>query len=224
MNAQRIARSAFKMHHTREVSIQPKGRCVMKFSLFASLGLMLLLAGCNNNVARNPLTGEREAPLVAERNRLSELPPAPGTAPRVVADGGEVVIGPKVAVETAASYHGGLDPYMRYDTTTERTIRGPILGLERVPLTGDRTGLFVKINDGGEFPLIYVGPEEWLFTHDITPSMTEQIFATGSRVVVGDQIVILARKVLHDGVEIDLRDRDGNPRWTEPVTTERATE
>jgi hypothetical protein len=106
---------------------------------------------------------------------------------------------------------------MRYDRTTEVTIRGPIVGLMRVALAGDRTGLFVRVSTQGELPYAYLGPEEWLFFHDIRPGMTQEIFITGSRAELNGQIVMIARKIILNGLEVSLRDANGNTYWTEPA-------
>jgi hypothetical protein len=172
-----------------------------------------VLAGCRDRFAER-----RE---LERRPRVAELSPSAGTAPRDVRDGGSAIYESRAGIEVLATTSPGFDPYMRYDPTTVGTVRGPILGFERVPLVGDRTGLFVRINEGGDFPYIYLGPEEWLFSRDVTPDMTEQILATGSRVVRDGRIVIMARKIVLDGRELDLRDREGNPYWTEPVVVER---
>ena len=146
-----------------------------------------------------------------------ELAPAPGTAPRDVQDGGIVTERPKMGIQTAANSVLLFDPNMRFDRTTEITVRGSIVGRMRVPLVGDRTGLFVRVDVGGEIPYVYLGPEEWLFFHDIRPGMTEPILVTGSRAELNGQIVIMARKIILHSVEVHLRDPDGNPYWTEPV-------
>jgi hypothetical protein len=107
----------------------------------------------------------------------------------------------------------GFEPYLEYNKATEITVHGAINGFARVPLTDNRTGLFVRINAGGDFPYIYLGPEQWLFFNGIDPKMTNTILAVGSR--VGN--VIMARKLVWNGYEYELRNEDGVPFWTEPA-------
>jgi hypothetical protein len=180
-------------------------------------GLVLagLVAGCRD-LAAPPTRRATTRPVV-------ELAPAPGSAPQEVLDGGNVVSPPPPAGVTLAINAVTLfDPSMRYDRTTELTVRGDIVGLVRTTLIGDRTGLFVRMNTGGEVPLVYLGPEEWLFTHSIRPSVTEAIMVTGSRADLNGRIVIIARRIVWKGAEIHLRDAEGRPYWSEPMLRPKA--
>lgn len=191
----------------------------MRASLSIGCCALALSAGCRD-MAEPPMSRDVNGgpPMRRLATRpVVELAPVPGSAPRAVGDGGVVLEPPKIGIETAANSIPLFDPYMRYDRTTEVTIRGPIVGLMRVPLVGDRTGLFVRVSTVGELPYAYLGPEEWLFFHDIRPGITQEVFVTGSRADFNGQIVMMARKIILNGVEVSLRDANGNPYWTEPV-------
>lgn len=191
----------------------------MKRTLATVVALLGLAAGCRDFAA----PPQRR---LAGRPPVLELAPARGTAPRNVQDGDRVIRDrrEKVGVITAASSDGlaMFHPNMRYDPTTEVTIRGPIVGYRRIPLSGDRTGLFLRVSAGGEVSHVYLGPEEWLVLHDIYPDMTKQVLVTGSRAELGEQIVIMARKIVLNGADYHLRNQAGHPYWTEPIVRERA--
>jgi hypothetical protein len=151
-----------------------------------------------SRVARVSVPPLREAPPISTRRaEVRELPPMMNRPSGIITS------------QTEAS----LDPYIVYSKSSEITIHGPINGFARVPLAGDRTGLFVRIDAGGEFPYIYLGPEQWLFANSINPQMTNQILAIGSR----SGRVVLARRIILGGYEIDLRDANGSPYWDEPM-------
>jgi hypothetical protein len=184
-----------------------------------ALGCVVVFAAGCRDMAEPPTARDAgRAPVVRRvpRREAVELAPSPGSAPRGVQDN-SIIEEPKVGIELAANAIPLFDPHMRYDKTTEVTISGPIVALIHTPLAGDRTGLFVKISAGGETPVVYMGPEEWLFFHDIRPAMTHQLFVTGSRAEMNGQMVIMARKIILNGLEVHLRDANGNPFWTEPI-------
>jgi len=191
----------------------------MRAALSIVCGVLVFSAGCRD-MFEPPMSRDINGGPPMRRlgtRSVVELAPQPGSAPSAVGDGGLVLEPPKIGIETAANAIPLFDPYMRYDRTTEVTIRGPIVSLMRVPLAGDRTGLFVRVSTQGELAYAYLGPEEWLFFHDIRPGMTQEIFITGSRAELNGQIVMIARKIILNGVEVSLRDANGNPYWTEPV-------
>jgi hypothetical protein len=186
----------------------------MKRSHFLLLPLcaVVALAGCGptnrapvrrvavpSRVARVSTPPLREAPPISTRRaEVRELPPTMNRPSGIITSQTEV----------------SLDPFILYSKSSEVTIHGPINGLARVPLAGDRTGLFVRIDAGGDFPYIYLGPEQWLFANSIDPKMTNNILAVGSR----SGRVILARKIILGGYEYDLRTVNGSPYWDEPIT------
>lgn len=106
------------------------------------------------------------------------------------------------------------DPYtIQYNPSTLITLRGPVLGLRRIALSADRTGLFVRVPSGGELPWAYLGPEDWLIDRGVTPGMTESITVTGSLVTSNGQPMMIAREVSSGGLRVQLRDAWGTPNW-----------
>jgi len=205
----------------------------LAMSLFA---VVLLLASCSREAATpvesvdassavaanapvttapvvvDPDTGVAITGVPAGEVPMTKAPRHPiATAPRVPV--GELPPIDDPAPATRRESRSGLDPYLEYNKATEITVHGAINGFSRVPLTDSRTGLFVRINAGGAFPYIYLGPEQWLFFNGIDPKMTNTILAEGSR--VGN--VIMARKLVWNGYEYELRNADGVPFWTEPA-------
>jgi hypothetical protein len=184
----------------------------MKRSLISLiLCALATLAGCSpythapvRRVATVPRTARvsvpplREAPPISTRRvEVRELPAMMNRPSGIVTS------------QTVAS----LDPYIVYSKSSEITVHGPINGFARIPLVGDRTGLFARIDAGGEFPYIYLGPEQWLLANSIDPKLSSQILVVGSR----SGRVVLARRITLGGYEYDLRDVNGNPYWDEPI-------
>lgn len=183
---------------------------------------VLALTGCNEPIA-NPVDAANEFDRQMEANDNVVVPPATPVSPS--ARVGEAVPGSRSqpgAVRTAAALRPA-DPYTDlYDRNTVMTFRGPVLGLRRIPLANDKTGLFIEVKQGGEIPPVYLGPQDWLFDHQITPAITNEVVVTGSVVQADGAQMMIAREITLRDVHLELRDEAGQPRWPIPAADETA--
>ena len=145
---------------------------------------------------------------------LRGAPPVPGEVP---ATAPVVVETPIITPEVVKARPN--DPYTAdYRPASVVTIRGPVVGFKRIALSHDRTGLFARVNVGGEFPDIYLGPEEWLIDHHFLPEITSTISATGSMVATANgPHMLIAREATMGDVRVPIRDEEGTPLYPVPV-------
>lgn len=121
---------------------------------------------------------------------------------------------PKGPIITAASGQADrLD--LRYDRSTEMTIRGPVLGKKFIRLDEDSTAEIVELQPGGDFIDVMLGTTKFMYHHDIELGIADQIMVTGSRITVNDRPMLLAREVTFGSSVYRLRYEDGWPRWVE---------
>ena len=167
-------------------------------------------ARLKNELGRNdilPPSANRPVPLRGAPLAPGEAPP---TAPVVINT-------PTVAPGVVQARP--VDPYTAdYKPGSVVTIRGPVVGFKRIPLSHDRTGLFARVSVGGEFPDVYLGPESWLVDHHFLPEITSIISATGSMVSTADgPQMLIAREAALGDARVAIRDEDGTPLYPVPV-------
>ena len=145
---------------------------------------------------------------------LRGAPALPGEAPATA----PVVVEKPITTPEVISVRPN-DPYTAdYRPASVMTIRGPVVGFKRIPLSHDRTGLFVRLSVGGEFPDVYLGPEPWLIDHHFLPEVTSMITATGSMVSTANgPHMLIAREASMGDVRVAIRDESGAPLYPVPV-------
>jgi hypothetical protein len=209
-------------------------------SLLALVGVLWpVAAGCNRRLDLDQITAVREE-LASEREAAREAlahepvvrqPAAPVAVPaNVVAPQAAVppetapaAAAPPVAVAepnaivTAASPAGDLD--LRYDPSTEITIRDVVLGKHYVKLDDDHTGVVVRLQPGGNFIDVLVGTTQFLFKDDVDIEIAMPLMVTGSRIMVNGKPMLLAKTLFLRNREIRLRDDDNYPLWREHKET-----
>jgi hypothetical protein len=174
----------------------------MQWRLWLASGIfpaVLLATGC----------GRRPAP---------SLKPAPPQNAPVIS---QEPVPPKGPIEAARP----VDPYtLEYNPATEITVRGNILGIRRIPLSDDRTGLMIRVHAGGGLPWVYLGPEPWVSEHCGSLAMTQTVGVTGSIIEENSQPLLVARTIETAEGRVQLRDDLGTPHWTLPFAVSASTE
>lgn len=189
---------------------------------------LLVFAGCyNERIARPVDNSERVSafndPFTYE-TRQNDQVPAIVNKPPVITRGSAsvgpdvVANGPIVVAATGPSTRP-IDPYtIDYRPSSVVTMRGPIVGFRRMSLSHDRTGLFAKIQVGGEFPEAYLGPEAWLIDQGLALEIANPIEVTGSRVeTVNGSILIIARDAAWRNTAVAIRNAQGAPLFPIPT-------
>jgi hypothetical protein len=197
----------------------PRNLCLL---LILGVGL----AGCDGRRVVTPTSpaAQFEEQLAANRGDLPAYVNNPPDVSRSAVMGRRPA--PRIEVEpsaikTAASLRPN-DPLTEdYSQASVITVSGPVVGYQYMPLSHDRTGLFVKVKVGGEFPMVYLGPQGWLTQKDFDPQITHMIEVTGSRVRSTDgQDVIIAREAVWSDRTLAIRETDGTPLYPVPTTSE----
>jgi hypothetical protein len=118
-----------------------------------------------------------------------------------------------------------IDPYtLEYDPAKEVTVRGDILGIRRIPLSDDRSGLLIRVHAGGGLPWVYLGPDIWVSDRCGPLTMSQPVGVTGSMIEENGQPLLVARRIETGDRRVDLRDELGTPRWTLPAGVALSTE
>ena len=182
----------------------------VQYTLFAFACVMMAVAGGCNTRRVNPVEASRTFDRATSDNDRLLVRSSPVEQPVAIID-------EPSAVRVAAGLRPG-DPYTaEYNPSTVITIRGPVVGMRRIPLAGDRTGLFVEVKNGGEITEVYLGPESWLNDHLFAPEITGMMTATGAQLRTNNGRMIIAREAGLRGVTLQIRDQDGTPLFPVPV-------
>lgn len=193
---------------------------------------LLVFAGCyNERIARPVDNSERVDAFndaftyeTRQNDRVPAIVNKPpvisrGTASTGTSTGPHVDASGPVVVAATGPATRPIDPYTSdYRPSSVVTMRGPIVGFRRMPLSHDRTGLFAKIQVGGEFPEAYLGPEAWLIDQGLAPEIANPIEVTGSRVeTVNGTTLIIARDATWRNTAIAIRNAQGAPLYPIPA-------
>jgi hypothetical protein len=191
----------------------------MRWLLIPYLLGLVSLFGCNGQRFVTPAESARRFERVTADN--DRLPLGGNVERRAVVQEVPVTI---VDVEpSAVRVAAGLRPHdpftAEYRPGNVITIRGPVVGFRRIPLTNDRTGLFVRVKVGGEFPEVYLGPEHWLIDNSFPiPEITHVIAAKGSPLRTTDgRSLLIAKDATYSGLNIAIRNDDGSPLYPVPI-------
>lgn len=108
-------------------------------------------------------------------------------------------------------------PVIAPEPTPVFTANGEVLGVDETPPSGKlATSMRVVIQtSGGEHVQVELAPGWYLSEKGFAISPKDKLLVEGTR---GSNGVVQARKVQSGSGQVELRNQEGAPLWTEPVT------
>lgn len=102
-----------------------------------------------------------------------------------------------------------------YDRNSVVEVKGEIVAVERIiPTTGMSAGFHLMINTGKETISVHLGPTWYIDSQNFELEVGQKVDIEGSQVLLNAQYVIIARKVEIGSRVLNLRDRNGIPKWS----------
>jgi len=104
----------------------------------------------------------------------------------------------------------------RYDLGTETTVTGTVERLVSLPPPGGgrgQGGTHLVLETDTETLEVHLGPTAFLAAQGIALAAGDTVEVLGSRVVIDDQPVLLARELTRGDDRWTLRDSSGRPAW-----------
>ena len=127
-----------------------------------------------------------------------------------------VVLALMWAVPLRAQGRGaGPGPRM-YDVATETTIQGTVTEVKTMTSRAGGRGMqgtHVLVATGGGVLEVHLGPSSYLKEHGVVLHAGDVVTVLGSRVTMGDAVVVIARRVDSGAASWTLRDDTGRPAW-----------
>ena len=121
-----------------------------------------------------------------------------------------IVIGFLVSVVSLQARQGNrqdsMDRY--YNTTTVETISGTITAITTV----NTWGVHIKVKTANGTTGVHLGPD-WYLKGKITLANGDSVTATGSKVQIDGETVIIAKTISKGNVTVQLRNDNGVPLW-----------
>jgi hypothetical protein len=122
------------------------------------------------------------------------------------------------ALATLAGARGPACPsgVPRYDRATETTIVGTVERIESLDCCGHRAGAgtHLVVQAGVESIEVHLGPSSFIAEREIELAPGDVLEILGSRVLCGEEQVLLARQVRKGDRTLTLRDAQGRPEWS----------
>jgi hypothetical protein len=105
-----------------------------------------------------------------------------------------------------------------YDTKTEATFTGTVDAVENVTPPGccgrqSLGGTHLKFKSGNELLEVHLGPTAFLQEQQAVFAKGDALDIVGSRVVIDNEPVVLAKEIKKSGRTWTLRDASGRPLW-----------
>lgn len=102
-----------------------------------------------------------------------------------------------------------------FDAKNVKSYRGEVIGTSSFrPGESAREGMVLKIRtEDGQTRQVHVGPQDYLQSQNVQFNRGTQVTVMGAETQVQGEPVILATSIQSDGRTIELRDRQGTPRW-----------
>jgi hypothetical protein len=106
----------------------------------------------------------------------------------------------------------GSYPGHAYDVTTVETLRGTVVGMDRID-RGMSSGVHALIKTDTETIPVHLGPH-WFVEQQEALAAGDVVEVTGSRVTVDGKPALIAAEVRKGEASLKLRDPDGFPVWS----------
>jgi hypothetical protein len=100
-----------------------------------------------------------------------------------------------------------------YDTATVVDVMGKIIDVWEIAPHMPLQGVHLAVRSGSENLDVYVGPADFVKIFGVTFTKGDRIEVIGSRVMNGDDDIVLAAEIHIYDVTITLRDKNGTPYW-----------
>jgi hypothetical protein len=100
-----------------------------------------------------------------------------------------------------------------YDVNTVETVKGEVIGVDRVSRTGVNYGVHLQVKTARETISVHLGPSWYLDSQALKIVAKDNIEVTGSRVTVDGKPAIIAGEVKKGDQILKLRDANGFPLW-----------
>ena len=112
---------------------------------------------------------------------------------------------------------GGASPM--YDVKTETTIKGTVESVDTVTGAAGRGrqavgGTHLTVKTEKETLAVHVGPTAYLTEKGITLAKGDTLEILGSRVMIDQEPVVIARQIKKGDNTLTLRDASGRPLWS----------
>jgi predicted TIM-barrel enzyme len=107
---------------------------------------------------------------------------------------------------------GKADPGPRYDTRTVVAFEAVVSEVRTKESVPAGVSLLVK-NDSDAAWTVYLGPADFVKGFDLTFKKGDRIHVTGSKLKLGDDVLVLAREVRKEAATLYLRGKEGEPYW-----------
>lgn len=125
-------------------------------------------------------------------------------------------------VHAGHARHRGMGPgpmaMPSFDAKTVQTVRGTVVGVDRVEHRPGMVGVHLRVKVGTETLVVHAGPGSF-----IDPKMqfavNDAIEATGSRLTFNAEPTLLATTITRGGKTVAIREADGTPLFRMPMMT-----
>jgi hypothetical protein len=99
-----------------------------------------------------------------------------------------------------------------YNPNTETLLKGKITDIQRIPMGRTRNyGIHLVIDNN---KTVHLGPSWYINEQEVQLSEGDQVEILGSEVDYDGEDVIIARRVVKNGMTLLLRNENGIPRWS----------
>ncbi len=95
-----------------------------------------------------------------------------------------------------------------YDPATVETISGTVTDISTV----NTWGIHIKVKTEMDVIGVHIGPG-WFIKEKVTLTAGDNITATGSKVLVNGEYVIIAKTIIKGDITVRLRNDNGVPLW-----------
>jgi hypothetical protein len=104
-----------------------------------------------------------------------------------------------------------------YDPATVIEVIGTVSAVWEVPAYLPLEGLHLAVKSGWETVDVYVGPTDFVKIFGVTFIRGDKIEVIGSKVMFGNNDIVLAAQIREGDATVVLRDKDGAPYWRSRV-------
>lgn len=101
-----------------------------------------------------------------------------------------------------------------YDPANETTITGTVEDVLHPPANNGMVGTHVNLKTQDGVIEVHVGPEAFIAKQNFSIEKGDALTVTGSKQVIAEKNVLIAREVKKGNKVLTLRDANGIPKWS----------
>jgi hypothetical protein len=101
-----------------------------------------------------------------------------------------------------------------YNLNTVESVSGEVVKVETIAGRGRSGGVHLTLKTDKENLAVNVGPQWYLNDKNVTFKEGDKIKVRGSRITLSDKATLIADKITHNDLVLNLRNSDGIPVWS----------